>query len=492
MARDPEYVRDLAETIGLKVWGSFLEAVCCTARVIFLLGGWRAGKSARAAFLCLLFIIDWLTTGGKRLIWLVGPDYEQARPEYFYLLDWCSKLGMATEASAAQQGSLRMTISFPGLPGIIEVVTKSAGDPTTLGSVAPDLVLECEAGQISEEADMWVEGRTAEKNAIVIKAGTFENDEGKPQFVHFEREGSEALERPTQRRAAFRLPTWENEFLYGDCRAMIGEDATLAVWCPDDKHGPLHSGLDHPMMRQLKERWRDRPRDWDKRFGGIPQGVANPVYEWSLRDSLTDFSKNKYLIPMPAALKTPDYRWLRSAGGMDFGTVHPSAAAVVSINGEGDTWVRRCPQDKSGRMDWIWTMQTQLSRQYHIAPNMWGRDPMVKYTPSFVPGEAMSGSLFAREARVGIMNSLAESGHLYFDASAPEVVVSFGQIQRIHRKRQANGQLAYVRDDDDGPAAIEDGVAMLHGQPILNVARRQPIRSRSYSQRQMLTPRSAS
>lgn len=477
MARDPEDVKDIAEAVGLSVWPSFIAAAICEAKLIFLLGGWRAGKSALLAFLIFIRIfLIWIRREGTHLVWLIGPDYEQARPEYFYLSQWCLRLGLQVEASKALQGSLRMTINRKGFPGTVEVVTKSAADPTSLGSVAPVIIGVCEAGQMSDEDWLWIDGRTAEKNADVIAGGTFENDQGKAQFARFEQDGSEALEHPTVRRAAFKLPTWENQFLFGDCRSMIADDVTLEQWCPDDQHGPLHSGLNHPMIRQLKERWRDRPRDWDKRFGGIPQGVQNPVYEWSLRDSLTDFSKNKYLIPMPEELLAPGYRWLRKAGGMDFGTVHPSAACVGALTVHGDHWVLDCPQDTSGRMDWIWTMQQQLSRQHGIPSNMWGRDPMVKYTPSYVPGEAMSGSLYAREARVGICNSLAESGHLFFNARNPNVVVLFGQIQRIHRKRQANGQLAYVREEDDGPAAWEDEVAMMHGQPFANVPSKVPFR----------------
>lgn len=482
--RNPLAVEKIARAVGLQVWPSFVERACCDKKEIFLNGGWRGGKSASAAFIVFIeILLTYLHREGNQLIWLVGPDYTQARQEYFYLQGWATRLGMTVTASTASMGPLTMEISAAGMPGVIEVATKQAGDPTSLGSVAPVMILACEAGQISEEAYMWLLGRTAEKNATLIWSGTFENEDQKAQFTWFEEASEKAWTAPTTRQSAFRLPTWENLSLYDSCLSMIQDDPSLAVWCPSSEHGSSHSGLSHPMIRKLQDQWRDKPTDWLKRFGGEPQAGRNLVYEWARADSLTDFSRNKYLIPMPKELKQPGYRWLRSAGGMDFGTVHPSAACVGSMTQTGDTWVRRCPQDRSGRMDWIWHMQTELSRIYHIPPGMWGRDPMVKYTPSYVPGETMSGSLFAREARVGICNSIAESGHLFFDADQPEVVVLFGQIQRIHRKRQANGQLAYVREDDDGPAAWEDKMAMLHGQPVLNLPKKWsvPKRRRSYA-----------
>ena len=227
--RDVAFVRDTAETIGLKVWPSFLERACCDKKEVFLNGGWRGGKSSSAAFLVLLEIVSkWLQTPGEHLIWLVGPDYSQARPEYRYLVSWCGDwLKMNVEASAAMQGPLTAMITVPGLPGRVEISTKQAGDPTSLGSVAPVVILACEAGQFSEEAMLWLLGRTAEKNATLIWSGTFENEEGKAQFAWFEEASERAWTSPTSRQSAFRLPTWENLSLYSSCADMLADDPSL-------------------------------------------------------------------------------------------------------------------------------------------------------------------------------------------------------------------------------------------------------------------------
>lgn len=502
MAHDPVLVRMLAEKVGLKAWDSFIEACSSTAKVIFLLGGWRAGKSARAAFivLCAIFFI-WLRREGTHLIWLVGPDYEQARPEYFYIAQWCAVLGLQVDASAAQQGSLRMVIQWKGKPGVVEVVTKSATDPTSLGGVAPVIILMCEAGQISEEGRMWVDGRTAEKNAQVIIPGTFENDDGKAQFVWFEVEGAAALANPTERCVAFRLPTWENEFLYGDCRSMIADDPTLEAWCPDDQHGPLHSGLNHPMMRQLKERWADRPRDWAKRFGGEPQGVANPVYEWALQDEIDDISGNKYLISRSEVeRRLGPFLWHHTAGGLDPGLVHPAGLVIASTNQHRDIWFRDARRLRSGNNADLYALKDAWDIQYGVRRRgmkpylQWGGDPVgLRYTR---PGEhitAMTGSVWAREERASIVNSYAIGSdnrqHLYFDADVHGVRELFGEAKTIHRKLKSNGEWGYNREGDDLMAAGENAVVILHSK-IFSISNRQ--RLPAYRRREPVIARSAS
>src|SRR5678815_457124 len=260
MARPAVTVELIAKAVGLKTWPSFVERACCDKKEVFLNGGWRGGKSSSAAFLVFIdIILKWLNTPGNHLIWLVGPDYAQARQEYFYLLDWLDRLKITAvgDVSKAMQGPLHA--SFSRGNGVIEIATKQAGDPTSLGSVAPVSSLACEAGQFSEEAMLWLYGRTAEKNATLIWSGTFENEEGKAQYAWFEEASERAWTNPSPRCGAFRLPTWGNLSLYESCLSMISDDASLALWCPDNLHGSTHSGLNHPMIRKLADQWKDKP-----------------------------------------------------------------------------------------------------------------------------------------------------------------------------------------------------------------------------------------
>ena len=494
---DSRVVLALAGALGLKTWDSFVDACCCTAKTILILGGWRGGKSARVAFILFTRIyLKWLLTPlpldpqgnplGSHLVWLVGPDYEDARPEYFYIAQWGKRLGLDVQASGATQGSLRMTIMWAGKPGVVEVVTKSAKDPTSLGSVPPVEIGMCEAGLITEEADLWIDGRTAEKNAGVVKGGTFENDEGKAQMAWFEEQAKEALANPSPQLQAFTCPTWENEALYSDCLSganSIVNDPTLAVWCPEGEHGANHSGLNHPMIRKLKDRWKDRPRDWDKRFGGKPQGLRDPVYEWAtLRPTF-------YLKPMPEELKRGP--WLYTAGGIDPGLVHPAALTVGSMTQGGQTWVRGGVHDTSGSAQSMWQAKDYLQNRFKVSA--WGGDPVgLQYTRDYENIEAMRGSLYSRMARVKIVNGLAQDEVIFFDSDDPYVVLLFAQIQRVHMRKDANGQLVYDRrSDDDMVASFEDMIAMIHGQPILKMSNRQKLPKRRY-ERQPVTMRSAS
>lgn len=494
MALDARVVTMIAERLGLKVWASFVERASCDKKVIYLNGGWRGGKSASAAFIVFIRIfLTWLLREGTHLVWLVGPDYEQARPEYFYLQEWASRLQLHVEASSAAQGSLRMTISLPGKPGVVEVVTKSATDPTSLGSVAPVEILMCEAGQISEEGNMWIDGRTAEKNASVIKAGTFENDDGKAQFAWFEEESKRVWDSPTSRVQAFRLPTWENMYLYDSCSLMLRDDPTLALWCPTTEHGESHSGLNHPMIRQLQEKWKSRPRDWAKRFGGVPQGLRDPMYEWAIE------RPTFYLRPMPPELKSATFGrsplWSLTAGGIDPGLVHPAALTVGSIVASGpcrgQTWVRRCIQDTSGSADKMWEAKDFLQKRYGVTS--WGGDPVgLQYTRSYENIEAMRGSFYSRMARVKIVNGVAQDEMLFFDSEDPGVVLLFEQIQRVHFRRDANGQLVYDRlKDDDMAASFENMMAMLHGTAQVNLPSKISLRRPQAPQRRYaaVTPR---
>ena len=54
--RNPASVETIAKAIGLTTWASFIERACATAKVVYLLGGWRGGKSLSAAFIVFIAI----------------------------------------------------------------------------------------------------------------------------------------------------------------------------------------------------------------------------------------------------------------------------------------------------------------------------------------------------------------------------------------------------------------------------------------------------
>lgn len=504
MALNPAAVAVIAEKVGLKTWPAFLDRACCDKKEIFLNGGWRGGKSSSAAFIVLIDIITkWLMTPGTHLIWLVGPDYAQARQEYFYLLEWLTRLQLQPvgDPSNRMDGPLRATFTRPGAPGTIEIATKQAGDPTSLGSVAPVIILACEAGQFSEEAMMWLLGRTAEKNATLIWSGTFENEDGKAQYAWFEEASERAWTQPTPRQSAFRLPTWENLSIYDSCLRMITDDPSLALWCPPtDTHGESHSGLNHPMIRKLADQWKDKPKDWRKRFGGEPMTTRNQVYEWAELDRIDDITGNKYLISLSEIEKRLGHpmQWVSTAGGLDPGLVHPAGIVIASRNLTKDIWVRNAKRLKTNGELFAWKDRwaEQYGRQMVRGGRKllkWGGDPVgLRFTR---PGEnitPMTGSVWGREERASIVTSYAvgidNRQHLYFDADNEGVRQTFAEAQSIHRKRKATGEWGYNREADDLMAGAENAIVMLHTE-FFQVSNRQQIYRPRATDRPLVTPR---
>lgn len=471
-------ILNAATMLGLKVWPEFVEHASSTAKEQFFFGGWRGGKSATATFIVFMMIIyELLQREGRHLVWFVGPEYRQARQEFFYLLQWCEKYRIILgEPSVPMQGPMSMLIGRAGFPGRIEIETKQAGDPTSLGSVAPVIILCCEAGQFSEESMLWLSGgRAVEKNPTILWSGTFENEDGKPQYAWFEELAAKVLANPSARQTAFTLPTWENLSIFGNClegENSITDDPTLIPFCPDENHGSDHHGINHPMIRKTQQDWINRPKEWRKRFGGEPVGVTNPIYEWASTNPA------KYLLPMPEELKGYGpgglrRPWLLTAGGVDFGLGgelnHPSALTIVSMTHAGDIWVRASFKDKSGSMDWLYGLKDSLDRQYQVTPGYWGGDPVAtKFNPEFLDLKSVASGSYTRLGSVGVVNGYAISSRLFFDSTGPGVQELFRDLQMVHFHKVASGRVEYDRVNDDMPASFEDAVVMLH-QPIARI-----------------------
>ncbi len=141
--------------------------------------------------------------------WLVGPDYEQVKAEFGYLMQDCRDLGILDESSLSfpQRGSARFKL-IPEM-GAFEWQTKSASDPVSLASFAPDVVVMCEAAQQSHQAFMKCLERVARKGAPLILSGTFESSLGWYAEVY-----EEWMNNPDPAYRSFSLPTWSNLVSY--------------------------------------------------------------------------------------------------------------------------------------------------------------------------------------------------------------------------------------------------------------------------------------
>lgn len=131
-------------------------------------GGVRSGKSATPPRAC-----DAFTVVPEGLIWIIGPDYVHARPEFRYLLEPYLKLGLVSKSAVSmpKEGSWSFVVRESGC----RVETKSADELVKIASEAPDMILVTECGLHDEGIVSKAQERALEKYAPTIFSGTFEN-----------------------------------------------------------------------------------------------------------------------------------------------------------------------------------------------------------------------------------------------------------------------------------------------------------------------------
>ena len=227
------------------------------ARLKLVAGGVRGGKSKSTAREIDQYSI---TEGG--LGWLVGPDYDQSRPEFEYLLEAYAKLDLVDKDSVSLPA--RGPAKFETKWGF-KWQTKSSTDPVSLASYAPDVVVMCEAAQQSHEAFMKCVERATEKNAPVILTGTFESSLGwyADMWGRWQAPNPEGGE-------SFSIPSWSNSKIFPGGR--------------EDK--------------KIKDAEAAMPPDlFMERYGGIPCKPTGLVFP--------DFDRRRHLLPV-TELYDPD------------------------------------------------------------------------------------------------------------------------------------------------------------------------------------------
>lgn len=228
-------------------------------------GGVRAGKSQSPTRAC-----DWFTFVPDGLIWIIGPDYNQARNEFKYLMAPYLKGGFVEKntISMPQEGSWRFKITDGAA-----VETKSADILTKIAGEAPDMMLVTEVGQHHEGIVEKAHERSIEKYAPVIFSGTFENaytwysdtwmewQDGLPIYPGSEEVGYKS----------YSLPTWSNTFIFPD-------------------------GQDDPRFLEMKS---NIPDDiYMERIEAVPFKPSGLVF----RD---DFDKESHVVPLEFDPKKP-------------------------------------------------------------------------------------------------------------------------------------------------------------------------------------------
>lgn len=173
------------------------EAHSDGSRVKLSVGGVRAGKSKWAAMEAskYVFIPD-------ALIWIVGPDYDQAEAEFWYLHKPLKDLGLIDDEFTPDKGAKKFTTQWGAT---VETVSIKQG-VEHIASFAVDLFLIVEAGQQPWEVVEKAYERTLEKGSPILISGTLEKNKY-PWLSQKHREWKGDNESGAK---SFSLPSWSN------------------------------------------------------------------------------------------------------------------------------------------------------------------------------------------------------------------------------------------------------------------------------------------
>jgi len=170
-------------------------------RIETITGGIQSGKSTMLAVK--LASQFWLGD----LYWIIGPDYEQCRREFGYLIEIFQALNLIKPGS----------YSFPShdqcvmkLPGGITVETKSAKYPDRIAGRSCDGIILCEPGQMPYEIMQRSLERLVAKDGWLMMAGTLEvsSDWFADKFKEYQNPGN------PDGGISFPMPTWSNTALF--------------------------------------------------------------------------------------------------------------------------------------------------------------------------------------------------------------------------------------------------------------------------------------
>lgn len=181
-------------------------------RYLLICGGERAGKSFLTVALDLLLMQpgnwDEPDKSEKKLGWIIGPDYNQARAEFQYIYDALSKgEGFLKQVSMPNNPTSPWTLETSWN---FELSTKTSNDLSKIASYAPDFVDVVEAAQQPYEVMLKARGRVMESRGHVILSGTLEPREGRSALPWY----GDTLKRwknpNTDGARSFSIPTWSN------------------------------------------------------------------------------------------------------------------------------------------------------------------------------------------------------------------------------------------------------------------------------------------
>lgn len=205
-------------------------------------GGVGAGKSYSTAR-----EVDHYSSIQNGLGWIVGPNYELAKPEFEYLLNPYLELDLVDTNSVTNSSRGGRKFRMSDEAGGFTWETKSSSDIVGIAGKRPDVVVVVEAAQHPHEMYFKAMERAAEKRAPVIFSGTFEGSYGwyAEQWAIWQGPNVENGQ-------SFSVPTWTNLEIY-----------------PGGRNDPEILRLERTMP----------PDVFQERFGGVPCPPAGLVFK---------------------------------------------------------------------------------------------------------------------------------------------------------------------------------------------------------------------
>ena len=184
---------------------------------VLMAGGEGASKSYTAGLRGLLYSLT--SPRPIKLGWVVGADFEDARKEMDYVIDWSETLGIldrdGSTISSHSDQKCKVHIKAPsgldGKPIDFYVETVSGHDPLKIGREEPDFILGCEVSRW--EAELWhrCQGRLARKypHSWGFFSGSFETSLGWFPEIYNLGQGPN-----NQDLVSYSVPSHANHYLY--------------------------------------------------------------------------------------------------------------------------------------------------------------------------------------------------------------------------------------------------------------------------------------
>ena len=181
----------------------------------------------------------------------------------------------------------------------------------------------------------------------------------------------------------------------------------------------------------------------------------------------------------------PGSLWVDATGGIDYGTVHPTALSVITWTAVVGPIAQGAPKDigwirevwfndgeQAGNTELLNINRAGLERTYGI--RIWGVDPNERFLARSDPTSGVrrlttaqalnvSGSQRSRDYRIGLTGTRFDACTLLFDKNGRGVPEAYEEAKRVHYYKNQLGQLVLRREHDDRTAALENAVEVKDG-----------------------------